>query len=141
MTRSGLLCTTSLSLATCPREVWASLGEATEDDPRLSGLICRGRLITAKPCCFWLLLSSACISDSLYSKAARLLDGSEQLVVQFVIMLVGRNVDPIKTGNTGGESIFKIVFWKMKTISAYSTRSKQVRTGATKTGKAAECSN
>lgn len=42
MTCSGLLCPSSLSLATCPGKVWASLGEATMDDPRLSGLICRG---------------------------------------------------------------------------------------------------
>lgn len=107
MTVSGLLCPPSFSLATCPREVWASLGEATADAPRLSGLICKGRLITAKPCCFWLLRSSACVSDSLYSKAARLLDGSEQLVVQFVIVLVGRNVNPIEAGKTEeGESRF-----------------------------------
>lgn len=54
----------------------------------------------AEPCCFGLLLSSACTSDSLHSKAARLLDGREQLVVQFVVVLVGRNVDPIETGKT-----------------------------------------
>lgn len=35
--------------------------------------------------------------DSLYSEAARLLDGRQQLVVQFVVELVGRNVDPIET--------------------------------------------
>lgn len=102
MTFSGLLCPPSLSLATCPREVWMSLGEATVDDACLSGLICKGRLIMAKPCCFWLLLSSACICDSLNSEAARLFDGSEQLVVQFVIVLVGRNVNPIETGKTEG---------------------------------------
>lgn len=38
---SGLLCPHSLSLATCHREVWASLGETTVDDPHLSGLICK----------------------------------------------------------------------------------------------------
>lgn len=38
------------------------------------------------------------ISPSLHSKAARLLDGSEQLVVEFVVVLVGRNVDPIEAG-------------------------------------------
>lgn len=42
--------------------------------------------------------SASRVHDSLYSKAARLLDGSEQLVVQFVVVLVGRNVDPIETG-------------------------------------------
>lgn len=105
MTFSGLLCPPSLSLATCPREVWMSLGEATVDDACLSGLICKGRLIMAKPCCFWLLLSSACICDSLNSEAARLFDGSEQLVVQFVIVLVGRNVNPIETGVGFGQVV------------------------------------
>lgn len=33
MTFSGLLCTPSLNLATCPQDVGASLGEATVDDP------------------------------------------------------------------------------------------------------------
>lgn len=109
MTFSGLLGSPSLSLATCPREVWASLGEAPVDDPCLSGLICRGRLILAKPRCFRLLRSSACVSDSLYSEAARLLDGSEQLVVQFVVVLVGRNVNPIEARKTEGRD-FKIMF-------------------------------
>lgn len=36
--------------------------------------------------------------DSLDGKATRLLDGSEQLVVQFVVVLVRRNVDPVETG-------------------------------------------
>lgn len=59
----------------------------------------------AKPCCFLLLLSSARISGSLYGKAAGLLDGSEQLVVQLVIVLVGRNVNPIETVEEGGENL------------------------------------
>lgn len=37
---------------------------------------------------------------SLHSEAARFLDGSEQLVIQFVIALVGRNVNPVKTAKT-----------------------------------------
>lgn len=57
----------------------------------------------AKPCCFQLSQSSARISDSLHGEATRLLDGSEQLVVQLVVVLVGRNVDPVETANTRGE--------------------------------------
>lgn len=48
-----------------------------------------------------LLVVAGRVGDSLYSEAARLLDGGEQLVVQFVVVLVGRNVNPVKTG--GGE--------------------------------------
>lgn len=59
----------------------------------------------AKPCCFWLLLSSACTSDSLHSETTRLLDGSEQLVVQFVIVLVRRNVNPIEAGVGFGQVV------------------------------------
>lgn len=110
MTCSGHLCPPSpwLGLMFFPG-IWVSLGEATVDGPRLSGLI--WRLIKAKPCCFLLLLTSACIGNSLYSKTACLLDGSEQLVVKFVIVLVGRNVDPIKTGKTE-ENILKLILKK-----------------------------
>lgn len=45
-----------------------------------------------------LLAVAGRVGDSLYSEAARLLDGGEQLVVQFVVVLVGRNVNPVKTG-------------------------------------------
>lgn len=55
-------------------------------------------LIVAEPHCFWSSVSSASVGDSLYSKAARLLDGSEQLVVQLVVALIGRNVNPVEAG-------------------------------------------
>lgn len=55
-------------------------------------------LIVAEPRCFWSSVSSASVGDSLYSKAARLLDGSEQLVVQLVVALIGRNVNPVEAG-------------------------------------------
>lgn len=47
-----------------------------------------------------MLLTPTCTGASLNSKTARLLNGSEQLVVQFVIVLIGRNVDAIKTRKT-----------------------------------------
>lgn len=40
---------------------------------------------------------------SLYSKATRFFNGSEQLVIKFVVVLIGRNVNPIETGRTAGE--------------------------------------
>lgn len=45
--------------------------------------------------------------NSLDSEAARLLNGSEQLVVELVVVFIGRNVNPIETGKDGkGGGIF-----------------------------------
>lgn len=62
-------------------------------------------LIVAEPHCFWSSVSSASVGDSLYSEAARLLDGSEQLVVQLVVALIGRNVNPVEAGVGFGQVV------------------------------------
>lgn len=42
---------------------------------------------------------------SLYSKATCFFNGSEQLVVKFVVVLIGRNVNPIETGVGFGQVV------------------------------------
>lgn len=53
-----------------------------------------------------LVPADPCVSSvSLHSKATRLLDSSEQLVIQLVIVLVGRNVDPVEAGVGFGQVV------------------------------------
>lgn len=101
MTCSGHLCPSPPKLGLrFSLGKWASLGEVSMDAPpppsHLNGLIWR---LKAETRCFLLSPTSARTDNSFYRKTARLLNGSEQFVVKFVVVLVGRNVDPIKTAH------------------------------------------
>lgn len=59
-----------------------------------------------------LVPADPCVSSvSLHSKATRLLDSSEQLVIQLVIVLVGRNVDPVEAEQTEDKRDLSMSLW------------------------------